>query len=128
MNLYWVIGVAFTGIIGFQFLRRYVPEFASLLPLTAVVILLITLLPSLETIVSALRDLGQKSGIGDDSVGLVLRGVGIGVITKIASSVCHDCGQRALGETVDYGGQIAIVSLAVPLILDLAQRILETEF
>ncbi len=128
MSLVWVMGVALIGVIGFQFLRRYVPEYASFMPLVAVVLLLLTLLPQLETIVSALRDLGQKSGIDDDSVGLVLRGIGIGLATKIASGVCNDCGQRALGETVDYWGQISIVSLAVPLILDLAQRILETEF
>lgn len=128
MNVVWVVGVSLVGVIGFQFLRHYVPEFASFLPLAAVVILLVALLPQLDTIVSAIRDLGQKSGIEDHSVGLILRGIGIGLVTKIASGVCNDCGQRALGETVDYWGQLAIVSLAVPLISDLAQRILETEF
>ncbi len=128
MNLAWVMGVALIAVVGSQFLKRFSPESAQLLPLTAVVLLLLALLPQLETIVTAVRDLGQQSGLGDNAVGVVLRGVGIGLVTHIASGVCNDCGQRALGETVDYCGQIAIVSLAVPMILDLAQRILDADF
>ena len=128
MNLVWVTGIAFVGVIGFQFLRRYAPESALFLPLLSVIILIFALIPQLETILSALQELGQKSGIDSDSLHLVLRGVGICLITQIASGVCVDCGQKALGETVDYCGQIAIVSLAVPLILELAGRILEREF
>ncbi|MBO5213186.1 MAG: hypothetical protein J6B86_00235 [Clostridia bacterium] len=128
MNFTWVVGIALVGVIGFQLLRRYSPETASFLPLTSVILLLFALLPQMETILSALQELGQKSGIEDGSFALILRGVGIGFITQIASGICCDCGQKALGETVDYCGQIAIVSLAVPLILELAGRILETEF
>lgn len=128
MNFGWVTGIAFVGVVGFQFLRRCAPESASFLPLMSVVILLFALIPQWETILSALQELGQKSGIDSDSLGLVFRGVGICLITQIASGVCIDCGQKALGETVDYCGQIAIVSLAVPLILELAGRILEREF
>lgn len=128
MNPAWVMGVALVAVIGSQFLQRYAPESAQFLPFVAVVILLLALLPTLETILSAIWDLGQQSGVEQGSVGLILRGVGIGLITRVASGMCNDCGQRALGETVDYCGQIVIVSLAVPLIIDFAQRILEAEF
>lgn len=128
MNVVWVMGVALVAVIGMQFLRRASPESAQFLPLAAVVLLLLGLLPQLEEIVTAIRDLGQQAGVAESSLGLVLRGVGIGFVTRLASGVCNDCGQKALGETVDYCGQIAIVSLAVPLVLDLAQRISETDF
>lgn len=128
MNAAWIMGIALIAVFGSQFLRTRVPELFQFLPVAAIVILLFALLPSLESIVTAIQDLGQQASLEADSVGLILRGVGIGLVTRLASGVCVDCGQKALGETVDYCGQIAIVSLAVPLILDLAQRILETEF
>lgn len=128
MSAAWIMGIALIAVFGSQFLRTRVPELFQFLPVAAIVILLFALLPSLESIVTAIQDLGQQASLEADSVGLILRGVGIGLVTRLASGVCVDCGQKALGETVDYCGQIAIVSLAVPLILDLAQRILETEF
>ncbi len=127
MNPAWVMGVVLIVVIGSQFLRYYAPQSAQLLPLAAIVLLMLALLPQITAIVTAIRNLGQQSGFNDASVGLVLRGVGIGLVTRIASGVCNDCGLRSLGETVDYCGQIAIVSLAVPLILNLAQRILGGE-
>ncbi|MBO5248115.1 MAG: hypothetical protein J6B54_02320 [Clostridia bacterium] len=128
MNAAWIMGIALVAVIGSQFLRSRVSELSQFLPIAAIVILFFALLPSLESIVTAIRDLGQRASIEEGSVGLILRGIGIGLVTRLSSGVCVDCGQKALGETVDYCGQIAIVSLAVPLILDLAQRILETEF
>ena len=57
----------------------------------------------------------------------VLRGIGILLITRFASGVCSDNGQKALGETVEYCGQIFVVSLALPMILDLVQKIMEAD-
>ena len=128
MSLTWVVGVAFVGIIGFLFLRQYLPQTAQIMTLAAVLLLFAALLPQVEEILSAIETLGQQAGIDEPSLSLVLRGIGIGLITRVASGVCFDCGQRTLGETVDYCGQIAIVSLAVPMILELAKRILDAEF
>ena len=128
MNLIWVVGVAFVGISGFLLLRQYVPQTAQFLSFAAVLLLLAALLPHLEEIVSAIGTLGQQAGIEESSLGLVLRGIGIGLVTRVASGVCIDCGQRSLGETVDYCGQIAVVSLAVPMILELANRIMDMDF
>ena len=128
MNLLWVFGVAAVGVFGFLFLRRSTPEFAQLLPLMGVVLLFLALMPSLEKILSVILDLGEQSGLGNESISLIFRGVGIGLVTRLASGVCYDCGQRILGETVEYCGRIAVVSLAVPMICSLAQKITEIEF
>lgn len=128
MNLLWVFGVAVVAVCGFLFLRYRSPEFAPLLPLMGAVLLISVLMPSLEKILAVILDLGEQSGLGNDAISLILRGVGIGLVTRIASGVCYDCGQRTLGETVEYCGQIAVVSLAVPMISSLAQKITEIKF
>lgn len=125
MNMLFVMGIAFVAVIGAQFLRQASPEIAPFFPLAAIVLLLLAVFPQIGNIVISIQDLGKRAGIPDSSVLLVLRGVGIGLVTRVASGVCNDCGQRSLGETVDYCGQIAIVSLAVPLVMELAQRVSE---
>ncbi len=128
MNPVWVFGVALVAVFGGLALRRYSPEMAPLLPLMGMVLLFSAVLPLVGSVLSAVTDLGQRSGLDSDSIGLILRGVGIVLVTRLAAGVCNDNGQRALGETVEYCGQIAIVSLAVPLIVDLAQKMMEVKF
>ncbi len=123
MNLFWVVGVALIAVISMRFLSRYAPEYAQFLPLIAAVLLLLALLPRVGDALSAVQNLGLQSGIEDNSLGLIFRGLGIALITRFAAGICIDCGQKTLGDTVEYCGQIAIVSLALPLISDLAQRI-----
>ena len=125
MNPLWVVGVAFVGIFGFLLLRQSMPQTAPFLPVAAILLLFAALLPQLEEILSAAVRIGEQSGMDDSSLSLILRGIGIGLVTRVASGICFDCGQRSLGETVDYCGQIAIVSLAVPMILKLAEGILD---
>ena len=128
MNIIWVLGIALIGIMGSLMLRRFSPETAQLLPLAALLLLFFALLPRLDEIVSAVRALSEQAGIPESSLSLVLRGSGICLITRIASGICTDCGQKNLGEVVDYCGQIAVVSLAVPLVSELAQQILAADF
>ncbi len=128
MNILWVFGVGFIGIMGFLVLRKGQPEFAQLIPVLAVILLFIALLPKLEEVFSLIQILGENSGVSSDGISVVLRGVGICLVTRVASGICIDCGQRALGDTVDYCGQIALVLLALPLITQLAERLMSVSF
>ncbi|MBQ1965943.1 MAG: hypothetical protein II348_04630 [Clostridia bacterium] len=128
MNFVWVFGIVLVAVFGSHLLRRTGGEFAQFLPLTAVVLLLSALLPSVESVLESIQILGQRAGVDATSVGVVLRGIGIGLVTRLASSVCVDGGQRALGETVEYCGQIAIVSMAVPFLSNLVEKLMEVEF
>ncbi len=124
MNILWVLGVSFVGIFGFLFLRKSQTEFGQLLPIVAIVLLFLMLLPKIEEIVSLIRILGDGANISSEGLSTVFRGIGICLVSRISSGICNDCGQRALGETVDYCGQIALILLALPLLTQLAERLM----
>ena len=128
MNFTWIFGIILVAVFGSHLLRRVGGEFSQFLPLMAIVLLFGALFPSLELILESIHSLGQQAGIDAASIGAVLRGVGVGLITRLAAGVCFDGGQRALGETVEYCGQIAIVSMAVPYLSDFVEKLLEVEF
>ena len=125
MNILWGVGVAFVALFGFLILRGSSSEFAFLLPLGGVLLLLASLMPDITEILRAVSLLGEGAGLEQSSLSVMLRGMGIGLITRFASEICVDCGQRALGNAVDYFGQIAIVSLALPFVISLAQTVLQ---
>ena len=74
--------------------------------------------------VDKLEDLGASNG---ELMGILLKGAGIGMLTEIASLICVDAGNSALGKSIQLLGSGAILWLSVPLfqaLLDLLQRIL----
>lgn len=124
----WIFGIAFLSVVAVSFLRHSSPEFAQLFPVAAVILLLSVLMPTLIFVLSAAGDLADRAGIAGEAVGVVLKGAGIGLVTHFGAGICNDCGQRALGEAVGYCGQVATVALAVPMILQLADKISEIQF
>ena len=74
--------------------------------------------------VDKLEGLGALNG---EMMGILLKGAGIGMLTEIASLICADAGNSALGKSIQLLGSGAIMWLSVPLfqaLLDLMQRIL----
>ena len=128
MNVLWIPGVVLTCVILVLILRRDAPEFGQLIPIVAAVLLASILLPNLRDITELITAIGESAGVSGESVTRVLKGIGIGLVTNFSVGVCMDCGQRALGEIVEYCGRIATVSLALPIILSFVQEILELSF
>lgn len=128
MNILWVAGICLIALFTTEILRRSAGEYAQFIPLIATLLLITAVLPYLREILSFVSYLGEQSGVSTSSLSLVLRGMGIVFVTRLAAGVCIDNGQRTLGETVEYCGQIAVISLALPLILDLVQTITDAEF
>ena len=125
MNVYSIAGIALLAVFGALWLRQCSGEFSQLLPVFAIGMLLLSVMPQLLDLIENIRDLSQQAGVENGSLSVVFRGVGIALLTKFASGICYDSGQRTLGETVEYCGQIAVISLALPMILSLAEQFLE---
>ena len=127
MSILTVVGMVFVAFLGTVFLRYCSSPFATLLPVVAAIVVLGMILPRIKEILEGVSTLSQGVGVDASVLSPVLRGIGILLITRFASGVCSDNGQKALGETVEYCGQIFVVSLALPMILDLVQKIMESD-
>lgn len=73
---------------------------------------------------SALEDLGN---LRSDMLEILLKAVGIGLISEIASVVCSDSGNAGLGKLLQLVGSVVILWLSIPVfqaLMDLIQTIL----
>ena len=76
------------------------------------------------TYVDKLETLGALNG---ELLGILLKAAGIGLLTEIASLICADAGNSALGKSLQMLGSGVILWLSIPLfqqLLELLQRIL----
>lgn len=74
--------------------------------------------------------LGELETIGElqaDFLGIMLKALGIGLVSEIAGSVCADAGNSSLGKTLHMLGAGVILYLSVPVfrsLLELIRQIL----
>ena len=82
----------------------------------------------LEPVLDLLRRLEELGGLDGAMIAVLLKCVGIGLITEIAGMVCTDSGNASLAKALQLLGTAAVLWLAVPLfdgLLTLIQEILE---
>lgn len=102
-------------------------EMGSLLGLFVCCMVILLALRYLQPVLDLIR---QLQGIGDldyTMIGILLKVVGIGLISEIAALICADAGNAALGKTLQLLSASVILWLSIPLFEELTallQRIL----
>ena len=74
--------------------------------------------------IKRLQDMGQL----DDKYGqILLKAVGIGLVTEFAVLICNDSGNSALGKSLQIAATVVVLWISLPLmesLLDLIERIM----
>lgn len=96
-------------------LRAQRPELAMCLSLLVGVLVVGVLLKELTPLIAALRRMTALGGVGENHLGVVLRGAGICLVTQLAADTCRDAGDAALAGKAELTGRILLLLLAVPL-------------
>lgn len=63
--------------------------------------------------------LGGAEGLASRAFSLMLKALGIALISKFCSDICRDCGEGGLAGGVESVGRIAIISLCIPVVAEI---------
>ena len=106
-------------------LRTRLNEYAFLLLIATVCIVLLMVLGNLFSAFSKIRDLFNKSGNISEYFTVALKALGISYITTFAADSCRDFGLSALAQTSEIVGKIAIFILSLPLVTSILESALK---
>jgi stage III sporulation protein AD len=67
----------------------------------------------LQPVVTYLTDLCNQSGMGD-MASLLLRGLGVAMLTQLSSDLCRQCGENTLAGGVELAGKAELLLLCLP--------------
>lgn len=109
------VGVLLCGGLLSAVLRTQRPELAVCLSLLAGVLVMGMLLRQVSPLVAALRRMTALGGVGENHLGVVLRGAGICLVTQLTADTCRDAGDSALAGKAELTGRLLLLLLAVPL-------------
>lgn len=108
--------------------RQLKPEFSPLVQMSSIIVVVSLAGVQLKEIIDQLTDFVSESPIVEDGFILILLKIlGISLVTKISSDICKDNGNSALSTSVELAGKIIMLAMSfvfIKTIVDLAKGLL----
>lgn len=126
MEFFWqaVAGVLI-GVILCTLLSKSGKDIALLLSLFVCCMALMAAVYFLEPVVELIGTLREAGQLDSEMLRIVLKAVGIGIVGELASLICSDSGNSALGRAVEILAAAAVLWLSIPLISALLELVQE---
>ena len=103
-------------------LRQARPEIATVFSLAAGAVILLALSDRLGESIRVIREVAAQTEAGEGTETL-LRVAGIGALCTLGGQLCRDAGEKGMGEKVELGGKIMMLSMALPMAASLLQAV-----
>ena len=107
-------------------MKNWKADFLPLVRIGATLLFGTLLIASIEPLLSLISAL--DTGAASQYIKIILKGLGIVILTQICSDICRDSGEATLAGHIETVGKLELVVLCIPLIeeiLTTAQRLLE---
>ena len=128
MNIYWKIAVGIlTALILWINLSRSNKDLAVLISLAICAMSGIAGIAFLQPIVEFIKKLQHVGNLDSELVAVVLKVVGIGMISEISALICKDAGNESLGKTLQFVSAATVLWISIPVfdkLIALLDRIL----
>lgn len=123
-----LLGGAILAVMILVILRKESAEVASVAKMCAGVIFAVACVAAMSPIVEYVGELSQGFGADDgvqQAAMILLKALGISILTHITATVCRDAGEGSIAYYVESGGKIEIILLSLPLLRELVNVALE---
>lgn len=108
-------------------LRQYRPEYAVFVSLACSVLAVVYLLQGIVQVMEELGGLLENAMLPGDLIQVVVKCLGVCILTELAANTCRDAGEQAIGAKVELAGKVTLVLVSLPLferLLQFAERLL----
>ena len=122
-----IIALALASVIAWLLLSKRDKEFAVALTLVVCAMMGIALTAFLEPVVSFVQRLLRVTQLDTAQLSILMKSVGVTLVSQLASMVCRDAGNETLGKLVELIASATVIWLALPLmqaLLELLERML----
>lgn len=119
-----VIGLALTGVFLALVLKQCnMPPLALVLGLAVGVLILLRLLPALGGVLDVFRRLAGEAGLNQLYLGVLLKIVVVSYVAEFVAGLCRDAGESALAAKVELAAKVVIMTLSVPIIVNILDSV-----
>lgn len=119
-----IIAIALVGVVAIVLLRQLMPEYATIFSIAIGVVCITLILEDLFEVVYMFYDLSEVAGVDKQSFSAVVKIIGIGYLTEFCNGICVDSGCKSIGDKILFGGKVAIMLVALPIVVNLMELII----
>lgn len=116
MNIVKIVFLCLLAVLLYALMRQLRPEFAPLVALAGVGVILVQLIGVLLNVSSTVENLISLAGIEKENVEILIKALAVCVITQFASDVCYDNSFSSAAAAVELAGRVGAIALAMPMI------------
>ena len=123
---YRLFSIAITVLVIMLIVRQWKTELVPILRMAIILFFSLLLLSMITPLVLYLKRL-MDSSVGGKYTEILLKGLGIAILTQCCCDVCKECGENGIAGGIELIGKIELLLLSLPLIddiLELAGRLL----
>ena len=123
-----LMGVALISAILFVVIKKYSPEYMIFAEIGSVLLVFLLLYPYIKDIIDFYYEYADYGGVDNSYLKIVLKSIGIALLTQFTSDICKDSGQSALAGKIEFAGKLLIAVLALPLaksLIEVALKVTE---
>ena len=121
MEIIKIVAIAIVCALLCAVLKQYKPEYAIVVQLAASVLILLLVASAMGDLINAIRELIDGSGIDTGYLTLLLKALGVAILTQLAADAGRDRGAPALSNKVELAGKVTILLLCLPLVKAMIQ-------
>mgnify|MGYP003191605521 FL=1 len=116
MNIVKIVFLCLLAVLLYALMRQLRPEFAPLVALAGVGVILVQLIGALLNVSSTVENLISLAGLEKENVEILIKALAVCVITQFASDVCYDNSFSSAAAAVELAGRVGAIALAMPMI------------
>lgn len=124
-TLFKIFGAAILCVTVGTVLKRSSPDSAMLLRAVGGVLIATAVLSMVSPIIEYVCELSELLDGKSEVIEVLLRALGIAVLTHICSTVCRDCGEASIAAYAELGGKIEILLLTLPLLREIIDVVIK---
>ena len=98
--------------------------FAFLLAAFTGLFIFLYVIGKIETVITVLEELADRSGIPSVYLKTMLKIIGIAYIAEFGSQIVRDAGQESIASKIEFAGKVLILVMAVPIISVIVETVL----
>ena len=106
-------------------LNKQGKDFAVLISLGVCCMVVSAVLAFFRPLITFIEKLEELGNFDSDILQILLKSVGIGILTEIVSLICTDAGNASMGKSLQILASVVILWLSIPLFSDLMDMIQE---
>ena len=115
MTVWQMVGLCVIAALLCVVLRPLHPELAMILSLAAGSILLLAVVGEVGQVLALAQKMMEKAHLPGAYMPILLKALGICLLTQVACDTCRDAGETALSVKLEMAGKIAVLVLSLPL-------------